>query len=75
MLVPPPIQGLGTTGGFEFYIQNRGSGDPRATDAALKAFLAKARERKELQAVNTTFSANEAEYFGAIGRFVSELGR
>ena len=27
---PPSIPGLGTTGGFEFYVQNRGAGDPRA---------------------------------------------
>jgi HAE1 family hydrophobic/amphiphilic exporter-1/multidrug efflux pump len=26
---PPPIFGLGTAGGFEFYIQNRGEGGPR----------------------------------------------
>jgi HAE1 family hydrophobic/amphiphilic exporter-1/multidrug efflux pump len=26
---PPPIQGLGTAGGFEVYVQNRADGDPR----------------------------------------------
>src|SRR4249920_2474137 len=52
-LNPPSIPGLGTTGGFEFYVQNRGSGEPRATDQALQAFLAKARQRPELQGVNT----------------------
>ncbi len=70
---PPSIPGLGTTGGFEFYIQNRGSGDPRATDAALKAFLAKARERKELQAVNTTFSANSQQLFVDLDRNKAEV--
>ncbi|SDW46185.1 efflux RND transporter permease subunit [Nitrosomonas communis] len=70
---PPSIPGLGTTGGFEFYIQNRGSGDPRATDAALKAFLAQARERKELQAVNTTFSANSQQLFVDLDRNKAEV--
>jgi multidrug efflux pump subunit AcrB len=70
---PPSIPGLGTTGGFEFYIQNRGSGDPRATDAALKAFLEKARERKELQAVNTTFSANSQQLFVDLDRNKAEV--
>jgi multidrug efflux pump subunit AcrB len=28
---PPPIFGLGTAGGFEFYIQNRGDGGPERT--------------------------------------------
>ncbi|SFL59189.1 efflux RND transporter permease subunit [Nitrosomonas communis] len=70
---PPSIPGLGTTGGFEFYILNRGSGDPRATDAALKAFLAKARERKELQTVNTTFSANSQQLFVDLDRNKAEV--
>ena len=30
---PPPILGLGTAGGFEFYMQNRGDGDPQAPGA------------------------------------------
>ncbi|HJY74989.1 MAG TPA: multidrug efflux RND transporter permease subunit [Burkholderiales bacterium] len=60
---PPSIPGLGTTGGFEFYVQNRGSGEPRATDQALQAFLAKARQRPELQGVNTTFRANSQQLF------------
>jgi multidrug efflux pump subunit AcrB len=28
---PPPIQGLGTAGGFELYVQNRADGDPNAS--------------------------------------------
>jgi len=70
---PPSIPGLGTTGGFEFYIQNRGSGEPRATDAALQAFLAKARQRPELQAVNTTFRANSQQLFVDLDRNKAEV--
>src|SRR6266481_6435316 len=39
---PPPIFGLGTAGGFEFYIQNRGQGDPKRTAEVLQQFLARA---------------------------------
>jgi len=42
---PPPIPGLGTTGGFESYLQNRGAGDARATAQAVQAFIAAARQR------------------------------
>ena len=70
---PPSIPGLGTTGGFEFYIQNRGSGDPRATDAALQAFLAKARQRPELQGVSTTFRANSQQLFVDLDRNKAEV--
>jgi len=70
---PPAIPGLGTTGGFEFYVQNRGSGEPRATDAALQAFLAKARQRPELAGVNTTFRANSQQLFVDLDRNKAEV--
>jgi len=70
---PPSIPGLGTTGGFEFYVQNRGSGDPRATDAAIKAFLEKARQRPELQGVSTTFRANSQQLFVDLDRNKAEV--
>ena len=70
---PPSIPGLGTTGGFEFYVQNRGSGDPRATDAAIKAFLDKARQRPELQGVSTTFRANSQQLFVDLDRNKAEV--
>ncbi|HEX6691413.1 MAG TPA: efflux RND transporter permease subunit, partial [Burkholderiales bacterium] len=72
-LNPPSIPGLGTTGGFEFYIQNRGSGDPRATDAAVQAFLAKARQRPELAGVSTTFRANSQQLFVDLDRAKAEV--
>jgi hypothetical protein len=40
---PPPIPGLGTTGGFEMYLQNRGAGDQQATSQAVQAFMTAAR--------------------------------
>jgi multidrug efflux pump len=72
-LNPPSIPGLGTTGGFEFYVQNRGSGEPRATDQALQAFLVKARQRPELQGVNTTFRANSQQLFVDLDRNKAEV--
>jgi len=70
---PPSIPGLGTTGGFELYIQNRGAGDPRVTDAAVKAFLAKARQRSELQGVSTTFRASSQQLFVDLDRNKAEV--
>jgi multidrug efflux pump len=70
---PPAIPGLGTTGGFEFYIQNRGSGDTRATDEAVKALLAKARQRPELQGVNTTFRGSSQQLFVDLDRNKAEV--
>jgi multidrug efflux pump len=70
---PPSIPGLGTTGGFEFYLQNRGTGDARATQAALSAFVAKARERTELQGVTTTFRAASQQLFVDLDRNKAEV--
>ncbi len=70
---PPAIPGLGTTGGFEFYIQNRGAGDARATDAAIQDFMTKARQRPELQGVTTTFRANSQQLFVDLDRARAEV--
>src|SRR6202008_3059840 len=48
MFPPPPVQGLGTTGGFKLQLEDRASLGFAALDAALKAFLAKARQTPEL---------------------------
>jgi hydrophobe/amphiphile efflux-1 (HAE1) family protein len=70
---PPSIPGLGTTGGFEFYIQNRGSGDTRATGEAVQAFLAAARQRPELAGVNTTFRGATQQLFVDLDRNKAEV--
>jgi len=70
---PPSIPGLGTTGGFEFYIQNQGAGDFRSTDETVDAFIAKARQRPELLGVNTTFEANSQQLFVDLDRNKAEV--
>src|SRR5260221_6150856 len=45
---PPPVQGLGTIGGFKLQIEDRGALGNQAMDEAVKAFLAKARQAPEL---------------------------
>ena len=55
---PPPIFGLGTAGGFEFYIQNHGDGGPQRTAEVLQQFLAQASKEPKLAFVNTFWRAN-----------------
>ncbi len=71
-LNPPSIPGLGTTGGFEFYLQNRGAGDARATGAAVEAFMAKASQRPELQGISTTYRAATQQLFVDLDRSRAE---
>jgi hydrophobe/amphiphile efflux-1 (HAE1) family protein len=55
---PPPIEGLSMTGGFDGYVQSRGTGDMKALEAAVQKLVTAAQQRKELANVNTTFSAS-----------------
>jgi multidrug efflux pump len=72
-LNPPSIPGLGTTGGFEFYIQNRGAGDTRATSLAVDKFIAAARQRPELAGVTTTFRGATQQLFVDLDRNRAEV--
>ena len=56
-VAPPAIPGIGTTGGFEFWIQDTAAGDPARLDALTREFLAKARTRPELAGLSSTFRA------------------
>ena len=55
---PPPIEGLGQTGGFEAYIQSKGRGDAKELEKVTQEFVAVASQRKELRNVLTTYSAS-----------------
>ncbi len=55
VLNPPPIRGLGTTGGFEFILQSRGGGDLAEFSRVLQGFLGEARKRPELGFVFANF--------------------
>jgi hydrophobe/amphiphile efflux-1 (HAE1) family protein len=70
---PPSIQGLGSSGGFEFYIQNKGSGSLKDLDKIAAQFVAEARKRKELFSVYTTFSASQQQLYLNVDRTRAEL--
>jgi len=60
---PPPIFGLGTAGGFEFYVQNRGEGGaPRLFEATQQLLGAVAKDPMFGQ-VNTLWRANVPQIF------------
>jgi multidrug efflux pump len=70
---PPSVPGLGTTGGFEFYLQNRGAGGVRATAEMMQKFMAAARQRPELSGVATTFRPATQQLFVDLDRNRAEL--
>lgn len=63
---PPAIQGLGQTGGFEFYLQNQGEGGVERLSKLLPALLAEANKQPELAGVKTLFQANSPQLYVAV---------
>ncbi|HHQ68935.1 MAG TPA: hydrophobe/amphiphile efflux-1 family RND transporter, partial [Halothiobacillaceae bacterium] len=59
---PPPILGISTTGGFEFYLQQRGEASLDALSEMANQFVIAANERPELAGVRTTFVDNTPQY-------------
>ncbi|MDA0188845.1 MAG: multidrug efflux RND transporter permease subunit [Proteobacteria bacterium] len=52
---PPPIQGLGTTGGFEVYVQNRADGDARKLNEVVQSFMEALKQHPEFTRISTFF--------------------
>jgi len=65
---PPPIPGLGTTGGFEFVLQDTESRPPQTLAAALNGFIYSANGESELTRVFSSFAANSPQVFVDINR-------
>src|SRR6185503_2106183 len=65
---PPPVQGLGTTGGFKLYLEDRASLGYEALDQAAKAFLAKAYRTPELAGIFSTYQVNVPQLYADIDR-------
>ena len=65
---PPPVQGLGTTGGFKLQIEDRASLGYEALDAATKGFLAKAYQTPELAGLFSSFQVNVPQLYADVDR-------
>jgi multidrug efflux pump len=68
MFPPPPVQGLGTIGGFKLQLEDRGALGYETLDAATKAFLAKARQAPELAGLFSSYQVNVPQLYADIDR-------
>lgn len=66
--VPPPIPGLGNTGGFEFVLQDTESRAPQSLSAVLGGMIVAANSKPELRGVFSTFGANSPQIFIDVNR-------
>ena len=55
---PPAVPGLGNTGGFEFYIQNRGDGGPEKLKQAMQTVMGAAQQSPILAGVQTLWRSD-----------------
>ena len=67
-IAPPAIPGIGTTGGFEFWIQDTAAGSPVELEEQVRTFLERAKERPELTGLNSTFSASSQQLRAEVDR-------
>lgn len=67
-LPPPPVPGIGNSGGFKMQIQERNSTDVRKILELTHQIVAKANQTPGLMGVFTTFSASSPQFFLDIDR-------
>jgi multidrug efflux pump len=68
MFPPPPVQGLGTIGGFKLQIEDQAGLGYDALDQATKSFLAKARATPELAGLFSSFAINVPQLYADLDR-------
>src|ERR1700688_4584633 len=74
---PPPVQGLGTTGGFKLFLQDRGAHGYDELARVTGEVLNKARQQHELNpyATYTTFQNNVPQLFADVDRVKAKRQR
>jgi len=75
VLPPPPVNGLGTTGGFKMMIEDRGNLGYDELNKAVQAFMAKAAGDKRLAGVFSGYQINVPQLFADVDRIkAKQLG-
>ena len=68
MFQPPAVQGVGSYGGFQFLLQDRGGNTLGDLDRVAHQIVGASRARKDLTGLITTFSANDPQVRVTIDR-------
>jgi len=69
---PPPVQGLGTIGGFKLQVEDRADLGYEALDAAMKDVQAKAAKAPELAGVFSSYKVNVPQLYVDVDRTKAE---
>ncbi|MEW6269090.1 MAG: multidrug efflux RND transporter permease subunit [Thermodesulfobacteriota bacterium] len=68
VIAPPPVRGLGTSGGFKLYVQDRGGRGPGALQEATDAYVDAARREPTLAGVFTPFRSATPQLYADVDR-------
>ncbi|GJL74671.1 efflux RND transporter permease subunit [Nitrosomonas sp.] len=63
---PPAIRGLGSTGGFELYVQSRTNPDPRQLAKVVDDFMQLLKQEPKLASVNTFYRSTVPQFFVSV---------
>lgn len=66
---PPSIQGLGTVGGFEFWVENRGNASDTDLENVVAQFIAEGSKRPELMGLTTNIQTDNMQLFVDLDRY------
>src|ERR1700726_353317 len=66
--LPPPIQGLGQFGGFQFVVQDQAAHKLEELAGTVGGLMQQAAQRKDLTRLFTSFTANDPQYLVTIDR-------
>ena len=72
-ILPPPILGLGSGGGFAYVLEDLRSGDPKALAQVLRGLVVAANEDPQLKNVFSTFSATNPSIYLDIDRDKAQI--
>ena len=73
IIVPPPVRGIGTTGGFKMIIQDQGGHGPKALEAATRDLAAAAAREPAIGAAFVTFNTRTPRLFVDIDRAKAQI--
>jgi hydrophobe/amphiphile efflux-1 (HAE1) family protein len=68
VIAPPPVQGLGTAGGWKLLVQDRAGSGTHALQEAVDALVGAARTNPEVQGVYSTYHATTPYLYADIDR-------
>jgi HAE1 family hydrophobic/amphiphilic exporter-1 len=70
---PPPVRGIGTTGGFKLEVQDIHGGEPAALESVTTSIVAAAAQEPGLANVFTTFNTRTPKVYADIDRVRAEM--